>query len=288
MGGAGPRPALALALALATVALAGARDVARTDAGAHLDGTGGFTGPRRALAQWTLPPRLAVPSPEDLRLPWQTSPRAAASAAMGSDNFAPLGEDDDDHETDGIPKTTSLTTDYDDADADYFALRAEGKLTDPLEQELARWYRTTDELEAPLPESQRVEEPERPTETDDALDEETVETDLPGDERQVPEAPHDEEKPPRKDEETYANATSFSPSTRSASETSEEGEGEKQKRSSAGERLGWLEAALAEEEEEKEEKEPETRVAKKKPPESFDDVELFYADATDPRRRKVG
>ena len=69
MGGAGPRSALALALALATVALAGARDVARTDAGAHLDGTGGFTGPRRALAQWTLPPRLAVPSPEDLRLP---------------------------------------------------------------------------------------------------------------------------------------------------------------------------------------------------------------------------
>ena len=59
MGGAGPRRVLALALALATLALAGARDVARTDLGAPSEGTGGFTrteGPRRALAQWTLPP----------------------------------------------------------------------------------------------------------------------------------------------------------------------------------------------------------------------------------------
>ena len=96
---------------------------------------------RDALAQWTLP-RRAVPSPED-GAGRGGPPRAAASAAMGS-NSAPLGEEEDHHETDD-PTTTSLTTDYDELDADYFARRTESKIIDPLDRQLERWYRTTDE-----------------------------------------------------------------------------------------------------------------------------------------------
>ena len=279
MGGAGPRRVLALALALATVALAGARDVARTDVGEPSEGTGGFTrteGPRRALAQWTLPPRRAVPSPEDVRLPWRTSPRAAASAAMGSDNSAPLGEEEDHHETDGIPTTTSLTTDYDELDADYFARRAESEIVDPLDRQLERWYRTTDELEAPLPESRRVEaeeereeEAKAPTETDDASPL-TVGLDR-GDEIAAGKKP-----PSSETEETGANATSFVTATNASSETKHE-RGDKR---AAGEKLGWLEAQLEEKAEKKEARsrnQNDTRV-------SFDAVELYYADVTDPRR----
>ena len=279
MGGAGPRRVLALALALATVALAGARDVARTDVGAPSEGMGGFTrteSPRRALAQWTLPPRRAVPSPEDVRLPWRTSPRAAASAAMGSDNSAPLGEEEDHHETDGIPTTTSLTTDYDELDADYFARRTESKIIDPLDRQLERWYRTTDELEAPLPESRRVEaeeerdeEAKAPTETDDASPR-TVGLDR-GDESAAGKKP-----PPSETEETDANATSFVTATNASSETKHE-RGDQR---AAGEKLGWLEAQLEEKAEKKEARSRDrndTRV-------SFDAVELFYADVTDPRR----
>jgi len=280
MGGAGPRRVLALALALATVALAGARDVARTDVGAPSEGMGGFTrteSPRRALAQWTLPPRRAVPSPEDVRLPWRTSPRAAASAAMGSDNSAPLGEEEDHHETDGIPTTTSLTTDYDELDADYFARRTESKIIDPLDRQLERWYRTTDELEAPLPESRRVEaeeereeEAKAPTETDDASPR-TVGLDR-GDESAAGKKP-----PPSETEETGANATSFVTATNASSETKHDEFGDKR---AAGEKLGWLEAQLEEKAEKKEARSRDrndTRV-------SFDAVELFYADVTDPRR----
>ena len=279
MGGAGPRRVLALALALATVALAGARDVARTDVGAPSEGMGGFTrteSPRRALAQWTLPPRRAVPSPEDARLPWRTSPRAAASAAMGSDNSAPLGEEEDHHETDGIPTTTSLTTDYDELDADYFARRTESKIIDPLDRQLERWYRTADELEAPLPESRRVEaeeereeEAKAPTETDDASPR-TVGLDR-GDESAAGKKP-----PPSETEETGANATSFVTATNASSETKHE-RGDKR---AVGEKLGWLEAQLEEKAEKKEARSRDrndTRV-------SFDAVELFYADVTDPRR----
>ena len=280
MGGAGPRRVLALALALATLALAGARDVARTDLGAPSEGTGGFTrteGPRRALAQWTLPPRRAVPSPEDARLPWRTSPRAAASAAMGSDNSAPLGEEEDHHETDGIPTTTSLTTDYDELDADYFARRTESKIIDPLDRQLERWYRTADELEAPLPESRRVEaeeereeEAKAPTETDDASPR-TVGLDR-GDESASGKKP-----PPSETEETGTNATSFVTATNASSETKHERGDER-----AGEKLGWLEAAL---EEKAEKKEARPREKKRNDARvSFDAVELFYADVTDPRR----
>ena len=280
MGGAGPRRVLALALALATLALAGARDVARTDLGAPSEGTGGFTrteGPRRALAQWTLPPRRAVPSPEDARLPWRTSPRAAASAAMGSDNSAPLGEEEDHHETDGIPTTTSLTTDYDELDADYFARRTESKIIDPLDRQLERWYRTADELEAPLPESRRVEaeeereeEAKAPTETDDASPR-TVGLDR-GDESASGNKP-----PPSETEETGTNATSFVTATNASSETKHERGDER-----AGEKLGWLEAAL---EEKAEKKEARPREKKRNDARvSFDAVELFYADVTDPRR----
>ena len=258
-----PRRVLALALALATVALAGARDVARTDAGAPPEGTGGCTrteGPRRALAQWTLHPRRAVPSPEDLRLPWQTSPRAAASASMGSDNLAPLGEDDDDHETDGIPTTTSLTTDYDELDADYFARRTESKITDPLEQELARWYRTTDEPEAPLPESPRVEEEAKePADTDDALPR-TVGLDS-GDEKR-----------------TAADAAGDAKPRKSSSRDKKDFSDEEK----AGEALGWRrkEAEAAR----KAEEEAAGAAREEKREDAFGAVELFYADVTDPRR----
>ena len=258
-----PRRVLALALALATVALAGARDVARTDAGAPPEGTGGCTrteGPRRALAQWTLHPRRAVPSPDDLRLRWQTSPRAAASASMGSDNLAPLGEDDDDHETDGIPTTTSLTTDYDELDADYFARRTESKITDPLEQELARWYRTTDEPEAPLPESPRVEEEAKePADTDDALPR-TVGLDS-GDEKR-----------------TAADAAGDAKPRKSSSRDKKNFSDEEK----AGEALGWRrkEAEAAR----KAEEEAAGAAREEKREDAFGAVELFYADVTDPRR----
>ena len=131
---------LALALALATLALAGARDVARTDLGRLRRARAVSLGPRvrDARSRSGLFPRRAVPSPEDVRLPWRTSPRPAASAAMGSDNSAPLGEEEDHHETDGIPTTTSLTTDYDELDADYFARRTESKIIDPLDRQLER------------------------------------------------------------------------------------------------------------------------------------------------------
>ena len=187
-----------------------------------------------------------MPSPEDVRLPWRTSPRAAASAAMGSDNSAPLGEEEDHHETDGIPTTTSLTTDYDELDADYFARRTESKIIDPLDRQLERWYRTADELEAPLPESRRVEaeeereeEAKAPTETDDASPR-TVGLDR-GDES-VERKP-----PPSETEETGTNATSFVTATNASSETKHERGDER-----AGEKLGWLEAALEEKAEKKE------------------------------------
>ena len=293
MGSACPRRVLVLALALATVALAGARDVARKDVDAPPEDTGGFTrteGPRRALAQWTLPPRRALPSPEDLRLPWQTSPRAAASAAMGSDHLAPLGGDGDDHETDGIPTPTSLATDYDELDADYFARRTDSKITDPLEQQLARWYRTTDELEAPLPESRRVEEvAEEPTETDDASPR-TDGLDR-GDESAIFDAAEEREeekpKPPSSREDVGANATSFSTSTSAPSEMTERRGDARDER--AGEALGWRKEAEAARKEEEKEEAATARDARRRPRDErtdfdFEAVELFYADVTDPRR----
>ena len=158
MDGRSARRALALALALALLALVSARDL-----GADVERVGGAeggsaqkanrvspeaqsSGPRRSLSQWVLPPKLAVSPRSALRLPWQTRDPAAASAAMGSgkqpgDDFG----DDGDEFTKNIKHP--ISTDYDEIDADYFATKIDGPISDPIERQLARWYRETKELD---------------------------------------------------------------------------------------------------------------------------------------------
>jgi hypothetical protein len=170
MGGQGARRVTARVLALALLTVVGARDLGvggSRDVETRAFGSGtanlfseasSSSAPRRALSQWVLPARLTVPSRSTLRLPWQTADPAVVSASMGSEDVFGGSLDDDGDKDDYVvedddgsldKKHDSLPrpTDYDAADADYFAHKTDARITDPIERQLVRWYRETDELD---------------------------------------------------------------------------------------------------------------------------------------------